>query len=243
MAGYFEYHASSALKFSLGDFEGPIDLLYNLIVVDGKYDIDNFPISVITGQYMEYMQQIDSIVDMDVAADFISVASTLLEIKSRSVLPKEEEPQEFGDDDEWGQDPEELLKFRLRLYAMFKEQSAQLREIETTNRFYRSPDYTDDDAKIVIKSFNLDSLIDAYGRILFRMSDEEKKISTKKIARDSFTVAEKIAYITNVLREKREVVFSNLFENDYIKSEVIATFSALLELMKKQVAKAVQEHI
>lgn len=240
MAGFFEYHASNALKFSLGDFEGPIDLLYNLIVIEGKYEIDDFPISTITGQYMEYMQQIDSIVDMDMAADFISVASTLLEIKSRSVLPKEA-PAEFEDVDEWEPDPEELLKFRLRVYAMFKEQAGQLKQLETTNRMYRSPDYTDDDAKIVIKNFNLDNLIDAYGRILFRMSDEDKKNATKKIARDTYTVAEKIAFITEVLREKKEVLFSELFVNDFNKSEVIATFSALLELMKKQVAKAKQE--
>lgn len=236
---FFEYHASNSLKFSLGDFEGPIDLLYTLIVDEGKYDIDNFPISEITGQYMEYMQQIDTL-DMDVAADFIAVASTLLEIKSKAVLPKDEDVY-YEDEDEWQEDPEELLKFRLKVYAIFKEQSGELKKLETINRFYRTPDYTDEDAKIVIKKFNLDDLIDAYGRILFRFSDEDKKSASKKIARDTFTVAEKIIYITTILIEKKHVEFSHLFTESVTRSEVIATFSALLELMKKQVAKATQE--
>ena len=169
----FEYHASDSLKFSLGDFEGPIALLYTLIVEEGKYQIDSFPISEITGQYMEYMKQLDT-VDMDVAADFMAMAATLLEIKSRSVLPPEVEDDAFMDgDDEWIEDPGERLKFQLKLYEIFKQQSQQLRGLETINRFTREPQFTEEDAKIVIKSFNLEKLIDAYGKILFNFSDED----------------------------------------------------------------------
>ena len=239
----FEYHASDSLKFSLGDFEGPIALLYTLIVEEGKYQIDSFPISEITGQYMEYMKQLDT-VDMDVAADFMAMAATLLEIKSRSVLPPEVEDDAFMDgDDEWIEDPGERLKFQLKLYEIFKQQSQQLRGLETINRFTREPQFTEEDAKIVIKSFNLEKLIDAYGKILFNFSDEDRKTSTKKIARDTYTVAEKIVYITTVLAEKKSVEFSELFTSVFDKSEVIATFSALLELMKKQVAKAEQKEL
>ena len=239
----FEYHASDSLKFSLGDFEGPIALLYTLIVEEGKYQIDSFPISEITGQYMEYMKQLDT-VDMDVAADFMAMAATLLEIKSRSVLPPEVEDDAFMDgDDEWIEDPGERLKFQLKLYEIFKQQSQQLRGLETINRFTREPQFTEEDAKIVIKSFNLEKLIDAYGKILFNFSDEDKRTATKKIARDTYTVAEKTVYITTVLSEKKSIEFSQLFTSVYNKSEVIATFSALLELMKKQVAKAEQKEL
>lgn len=239
----FEYHASDSLKFSLGDFEGPIALLYTLIVEEGKYQIDSFPISEITGQYMEYMKQLDT-VDMDVAADFMAMAATLLEIKSRSVLPPEVEDDAFMDgEDEWIEDPGERLKFQLKLYEIFKQQSQQLRGLETINRFTREPQFTEEDAKIVIKSFNLEKLIDAYGKILFNFSDEDKRTATKKIARDTYTVAEKIVYITTVLSEKKSIEFSQLFTSVYNKSEVIATFSALLELMKKQVAKAEQKEL
>ena len=239
----FEYHASDSLKFSLGDFEGPIALLYTLIVEEGKYQIDSFPISEITGQYMEYMKQLDT-VDMDVAADFMAMAATLLEIKSRSVLPPEVEDDAFMDgDDEWIEDPGERLKFQLKLYEIFKQQSQQLRGLETINRFTREPQFTEEDAKIVIKSFNLEKLIDAYGKILFNFSDEDKRTATKKIARDTYTVAEKIVYITTKKKKKKSIEFSQLFTSVYNKSEVIATFSALLELMKKQVAKAEQKEL
>ena len=238
----FEYHASDSLKFSLGDFEGPIALLYTLIVEEGKYQIDNFPISEITGQYMEYMKQIDTL-DMDIAADYLAMAATLLEIKSRSVLPPEIDDAYMDDRDEWIEDPREKLEFQLKLYEIFKQQSKELRVLETTNRFMRDPQFTDEDAKIVIKSFNLDKLIDAYGKILFNFSDEDRRTSTKKIARDTYTVAEKIVYITTVLAEKKSIEFSQLFTSVFDKSEVIATFSALLELMKKQVAKARQDEL
>ena len=107
----------------------------------------------------------------------------------------------------------------------------------------RDPQFTEEDAKVVIKSFNLEKLIDAYGKRLFNFSDEDRRTTTKKIARDTYTVAEKIVYITTVLSEKKSVEFSQLFTSVYNKSEVIATFSALLELMKKQVAKAEQKEL
>ena len=107
----------------------------------------------------------------------------------------------------------------------------------------RDPQFTEEDAKVVIKSFNLEKLIDAYGKILFNFSDDDRRTTTKKIARDTYTVAEKIVYITTVLSEKKSVEFSQLFTSVYNKSEVIATFSALLELMKKQVAKAEQKEL
>ena len=78
---------------------------------------------------------------------------------------------------------------------------------------------------------------------MFNFSDDDRRTTTKKIARDTYTVAEKIVYITTVLSEKKSVEFSQLFTSVYNKSEVIATFSALLELMKKQVAKAEQKEL
>ena len=122
-----EYHASDSLKFSLGDFEGPIALLYTLIVEEGKYQIDNFPISEITGQYMEYMKQLDT-VDMDVAADFMAMAATLLEIKSRSVLAPEGEDHAYMDEGgEWVEDPRERPEFPPELFEEIKKQVEERR--------------------------------------------------------------------------------------------------------------------
>ena len=101
--------------------------------------------------------------------------------------------------------------------------------------------YTEDDAEIVVKSFDIGKLVDAYGKILLRISQRDKELSTKKIRKDRYTVAEKIALISRVVMDRKKVNFCDLFEEDASRSEVIATFQALLELMKKQFVKATQE--
>lgn len=112
--------------------------------------------------------------------------------------------------------------------------------METLNKFYRKPKFTNADALIVVNDFSFDKLIEAYGKILLRVIEKEQKQVTKKIQKDRFTVADKIEYISKFIIEKKTVVFNKLFEEDITKSEVITTFQALLELMKKQIVVAVQ---
>ena len=237
MANFFEKHASDVVKFSLLDFEGPIELLYTLIVVEGKYDLLTFPLAQITSQYMQYMEDVGQL-DMDVASDFVSVAATLLEIKSKDALPKEEiEDEEYIEEE----DPEELLRRRLLMYAMFKEKGEALKGRETLNKFYRKPVFTDKDAIIVLSNFDLNNLIDAYGRMLLRLNEKEIAFATKKIVKDPYTVADKINYIAKRVVEQKSIKSSELFGEKVEKSEKISTFQALLELMKKQIVKATQE--
>ena len=237
MANFFDYHASEVIKLKLTDFEGPLDLLYTLIK-ESKLDIATCRLSEVTGQYLAYMDQIGT-VDMDVASDFLVMAATLLDIKAKSLLPQlDAEEEDFSD---LGYDPEEELRRQLLLFQMFKEEADELRKSEVLNQFYPQPQYTEDDAEIVVKSFDIGKLVDAYGKILLRISQRDKELSTKKIRRDRYTVAEKIALISRVVMEKKKVNFCDLFEEDASRSEVIATFQALLELMKKQFVKATQE--
>ena len=123
--------SSDVYRFKLDNFEGPLDLLLHLIK-DAKLDIATVRLAEITGQYLEYMQDIKN-VDMDKASEFITVAATLIEIKSKSVLPveKEEEPDEESD--------EEMLRRKLQEYALFKETSKKLKDIEDVNKLYRAP--------------------------------------------------------------------------------------------------------
>ena len=235
MAGFYEYHASDVVPLKLADFEGSLDLLCTLIN-EQKLDIMTCRISDVTGQYLEYMNQIDT-VDMDLASDFLLMAATLLRLKSRALLPQEEEYQ----DDEEEFDPEEELRRQLILYTMFKNQADKMSGIEVLNQFYREPMYTDEDADIVIKSFDLNKLIDAYGQVFLRFTKEEQQMAIKKIKKDKFTVSEKITLISNVLQEKKQVKFSDLYKEDASRVEIITTFQALLELMKKQYLTASQE--
>lgn len=237
MSNFFEKHITENVILNIEDFDGPIELLYQLIVVEGKYDIRTFPLAQITSQYMAHMDQIGHL-DMEEASEYIKIAATLLEIKARACLPKVEEEEYY---EEYEDDPEEELRRKILMFQLCKEQAEKLKARETLNKFYRKPMFTSADAKIVVNDFSFDKLIEAYGKMLLRVIEKEQRMLTKKIQKDRFTVADKIEYISKFILKNKCVVFNKLFEEDITKSEVITTFQALLELMKKQIVKAVQK--
>ena len=241
MANFYEKnHPANNIILNIQDFSGPIELLYELIIRDGRYDIKTFPLAQITDPYIRHMEQVDKL-DMEEASEYIVIAATLLEIKSRACLPVVETfDEEYYEDD--ALDPEMELRRRLLMIEMFKNQAVKLKEKETLNKFYRKPKFTNADAIIVVNDFSFDKLIEAYGKILLQMTEKEQRQATKKIQKDRFTVADKIEYISKVVLEKKSVVFNNLFEKDITKSEVITTFQALLELMKKQIVTVMQKN-
>lgn len=229
--------ASDEYRFKLDNFEGPLDLLLHLIK-SSKMDIATVRLADITEQYLEYMQDIKS-VDMDKASDFITVAATLIEIKSKSVLPVEQEELPEEDDDE------KLLLRRLKEYELFKEVGKNLKEIEDINKLYRAPGKETEKVKIVMKDMVLDQLLDAFAKLMAR--EELKKVAAneqpKKIVKDRFTVAEKIISIRNFAKERKRFEFEELFDDGMTKSELINTFLALLELLKLQTVKVIQGEI
>lgn len=236
MEDILDRHPSDNVVLNIQNFEGPIELLYELIVRDGRYDIRTFPLAQITDAYLQHMAQVEEL-DMEEASEYIKIAAKLLEIKARACLPvvEEFEDQEFEDDD-----PEEELRRKILMFQLCKTQAEKLKQMETLNKFYRKPKFTNADAVIVVNDFSFDKLIEAYGKILLSMSEKEQQKVVKKIQKDRFTVADKIEYISKVVFDKKSVVFNDLFEEDITKSEVITTFQALLELMKKQIVKAMQ---
>ena len=227
----------SSIKFKLDQFEGPLDLLYHLIKA-AKIDIRDIFISQITEQYLELMKDIDTI-DMEKAADFTLMAATLLEIKSNKLLPK---PEVVEDVDE--EDPEEKLYRQLEEYELFKNASEKLHEIEDPGKLYKKPDPSAGDYRYVLpENLSLDALINAFSSLMHRVSARAEEITERKIEKDRFTVAEKIAQIKDSLIIKPKFMFSELFEADYSKSEIINTFLALLELLKEQLICAQQNDI
>lgn len=220
-------------RFKLDNFEGPLDLLLHLIK-DAKLDIMTVKLAEITEQYLEYMQDIDS-VDMDKASEFITVAATLIEIKSKHLLPapEEDQPDEV--------DSEALLLQRLKEYELFKQTGARLKEIEDINKLYRQPGKETEKVKIIIKDMVLDKLLDAFANLLAKQKARGKdKEEPKKIVKDRFTVAEKILSIRGYAREHKRFPFEELFTNDMTKSEMINVFLALLELLKLQSVRVEQ---
>ena len=219
-------------KIKLENFEGPLDLLLSLIK-DSQMDIFEVKLADITEQYLEYMKQIDNL-DMEKASSFIVVAATLIEIKSKQLLPKD--PEEVIDPE----DPEVKLKQQIAEYKIFKEASQKLGQIEEINRLYKQPDKQADKCRIVLKDMVLDKLLDAFVGILEKVERKEVTSKEKEIIKDRFTVAEKIVQIRQCMQETRQMKFSDFFDKDQTRSEVINIFLALLELLKLQVVKAVQ---
>ena len=216
----------SDYKFKLNQFEGPLDLLLHLIKIT-KIDICDIFLSDITEQYLEYMKDID-MVDMDKASEFIDMSATLLEIKSKHLLPKPVEDEDY-------EDPEERLIRQIEEYKLFKEQSEKLATIEDVNKLYKAPDNSVGEFKYELPDkLSLDALISAFSNLMQKMTIQAEVIQEKKIVKDRFTVAQKISQIKDMLLVKKEFKFNELFESSYSKSEVINTFLALLELLKRQ---------
>ena len=230
--------SSDQYRFKLDNFEGPLDLLLHLIK-EAKMDIATVKLADITEQYLNYMQDLKNI-DMDRASEFITIAATLIEIKSKKLLPVEQEA--LPDDEE---DDEAILLRRLKEYELFKKTGKELKEIEDVNKFYRAPGKETEKVKIVMKDMVLEQLLDAFAKLL--MKEELKKVAKpdepKKIVKDRFTVAEKIISIRNFAKERKRFTFEELFEDDMSKSELINVFLALLELLKLQTVKVLQSQI
>lgn len=213
-------------SFKLDNFEGPLDLLLHLIK-DAKMEITEIKLADVTEQYLDYMAGLDEL-DLEKASDFIDIAATLIEIKSKSLLPRVEE--EIVDEE----DPEAVLLRQLKEYKLFKEASEKMKEIENVDRFYKPADETVNDYRYVLGELNIEGLLNAFASMLTRVKKEEEKIIPKKIEKDRFTVAEKIISIRQNILQKKKMRFSEFFEADYTRSEMINLFLAVLELLKMQ---------
>ncbi len=222
-----EFESVVDYSTKLDNFEGPLDLLLHLIK-EAKIEIREIFVSQVTAQFLEYMQGVQYL-DVDKASEYLNIASTLIELKSKSILPAEEEVSE-GEIDE-----QELFFRRLEEYKLFKEASKDLKEQENVSRFYKEPDKSVGDVKIVYNDFNLDGLVNAFFKLLMRVDDKKRQENVlKEIPKEVFTVREKIENIRDVLLERQSVSFFELFRSYYTRSEMITTFQAMLELMKLQ---------
>ena len=214
---------------SLKQFDGPLDLLLTLIT-SAKLDIQDIFVSEITEQYLESMKLVDEL-DMDSASEFLQMAATLLEIKSRAMLPKPPKPEEEG-----ALSPEEELIRQLTEYKQFKEISARMHQLEEEARALLTKlpeEYPLPPPNIEITGLTLEKLAKAFRRVLDRAEAAEKSenMASREIRRDSFTVAGCMAFISRRLRGG-SFRFTELFQEDYTKEEVVTMFLAVLELTR-----------
>ena len=214
---------------SLKQFDGPLDLLLTLIS-NAKLDIQDIFVSEITEQYLESMKLVDEL-DMDSASEFLQMAATLLEIKSRAMLPKPPKPEEEG-----ALSPEEELIRQLTEYKQFKEISARMHQLEEDARALLTKlpeEYPLPPPNIEITGLTLEKLAKAFQKVLARAeaAQQNENMASREIRRDSFTVAGCMAFISKRLRGG-SFRFMELFEENYTREEVITMFLAVLEMAR-----------
>ena len=212
-------------------FEGPMDLLVHLIRKN-ELDIYDIPIALITEQYLQYLEWMQAM-NIDFAGDFLLMASTLTQLKSRMLLPVHD-----GDEDE-----EDLLQEITRPlveYLQMKSAAEQLveRNLLGENTFVRNPDRGEfligsEDEFIKVGLFEL---IDAFQKILERIPDDHRVDMTA----DEISVKDKISQIIDILETKKSITFIELFTDSPNKNEIIVTFLAVLEMVKLTLIRIVQ---
>lgn len=218
----------------LDNFEGPLDLLLFLIKQE-KVEIKDIFVSKVTEQFLDYMNGLPYI-DIDKASEYLAIASTILEIKSKSLVPALVEPES---DEE---DGEAVLIRALEEYNLLKEESAKLKERETLGFYCKPPDKNVGEAKIVYKDLNLDGLLKAFTDLMLRREAQRKdETALREIPKEVYTIPDRASYICHAVEERGDVCFDDLFSPHAGKSEIITTFQALLELLKHQFVKAAQE--
>ena len=215
---------------SLKQFDGPLDLLLTLIS-SAKLDIQDIFVSEITEQYLESMKLVDEL-DMDSASEFLQMAATLLEIKSRAMLPKPPKPEEEG-----ALSPEEELIRQLTEYKQFKEISARMHQLEEEARALLTKlpeEYPLPPPSIEITGLTLEKLAKAFRKVLERAEAAERSenMAQREIRRDSFTVAGCMLRISRRLKSGGSCRFTELFAQDYSREEVITMFLAILEMAR-----------
>lgn len=223
------------MVFHFQDQDGPLDVLWKLIK-STKLDIKDVKLADITEQYLNYVKSMKN-VDMETMSWFVKEASALLEIKSKSMLPKEkvEEEDDVLDD-------EELYKRRMELYRIFKESSMKLATIENVDRFYKTPDESVGDYRIILKDMTMQNLVEAFSKILVKLEKQEHpQITERKIQKDRYTVKDRMDALYTALKTEKVVKFSDMFKGDFTRGEIINTFLALLELLKRQYASVSQK--
>jgi len=223
---------------SLKQFDGPLDLLLTLIS-NAKIDIQDIFVSEITEQYLETMKLVDEL-DMDSASEFLQMAATLLEIKSRSMLPKPPKPEDPNE-----LTPEEALIKQLEEYRQFKQVSARMHELEEEARALLTKlpeEYPLPPPNIEITGLTLEKLIKAYRRVLERAAraDAADQMANREIRRDAHTVASCMARISRRIRRGR-CRFTELFDEEFTRQEIVTMFMALLELIKLNRVHVTQE--
>ena len=221
------------------NFEGPLDLLCHLIEIN-KMNIYDIHLNEITDQYIQYLNQMEEM-NLEIASEFVVMASTLLYLKSKKLLPKQEEEEEELTE-------EELIR-RIIEYKKFKEISKVFKEqyIAYSNRYFKMQEEIELPKQKIEKKYDITIIPEAYKNILDK-NEEKINQNAKNIEKiaitDNYTVASKVREMFKVLVKQKRFIFNKLFSiKKRNKQEVVTAFSGLLELSRRSKVETSQEEL
>ena len=235
------------LTVKLQVFEGPLDLLLYLLDKN-KVNIYDIPIVEITAQYMEYIAEMKR-QDLDVLSEFLVMAATLIDIKSKMLLPRD------PDDEEEGIDPRAELVQQLLEYKMYKCMAYELkdRQVDAQRVMFKKPTIPEEvlayeeplNVEELVSDITLAKLNEIFKSIMRKQQDKIDPLRSKfgKIEKEEVSLEEKTEYLENYATTHKHISFRSLLEAQSSKVEVIVTFLAILELMKTGKILISQEHI
>lgn len=215
-------------KVTIDNFDGPLDLLLHLIK-ENDIDIYDIKIEEVTKQYLDYIKAMKDL-NLSIASEYLVMASELIEMKSKMLLPKKKEELE----DDYEEDPREVLIERLLQYKRYKEVTSEFKDLELTRKlvFTKEADdlsrYAKDEGNT--EGIGVSDLIEAFNNLM------QKKLLdmplATKITKKELSVSERVVKIRSILKNKKKVNFEELFEVA-TKEEVIVNFLSILEMVKK----------
>lgn len=235
----FDFHGEQAqilrgsdeLKIKIGDFAGPLDLLLFLIRQE-QANIFDIPIARITEKYLEYIQTMKKL-DIAVAADFLVMAATLIEIKSRLLLPRDP----LADTEEEMDDPRQELVDRLLEYEKFKTAAGMLYERSTIEQAIFTRGTIESDENNAEVDATVFDLLTVFQKIAARYADDVKM----EIEREEVSLSDMIRNLKRRILELGEVSMSVFFEEMRSKRELVTAFIAVLEIVRTESVKLMQK--
>ena len=223
----------------IDNFEGPLDLLCHLIEKN-KMNIYDINLSEITDQYVDYLKEQEKM-NLEIASEFLVMATTLLYLKSKNLLPKQEEDEEEITEDE-------LIR-RIIEYKKFKEISKILKQnyLEYQNRYFKQPEEIKLPKQKIEKDYDKNVIPDIYKNVIEKNASKinQNAKNIEKIAiTDNYTVASKVRQMFKVLIKQKQFIFNKLFSiKKHNKQEVVTAFSGLLELSRRSKVETDQEKL
>ncbi|AKU90540.1 segregation and condensation protein A [Vulgatibacter incomptus] len=230
--------ASRAFTLKLPSFEGPLDLLLHLIR-EHKLDVFDIPIAFVTEEYLKYLTQMREL-NLDIAGEFLVMAATLAHIKSRLLLPKPETPTEEGEEDPG--DPRADLVRRLLEYQKYRAAAEDLarQDLLGRNVFTRQvrPEAVEvPEGELGLREVSVIKLIEALDRVLKNLKPEKQH----QVTLERVSIGDAIGRLADLLRDREQIQFFELFDGMTERHQVIATFLGLLEMVRLKLVRVIQE--